>query len=161
MIGKVCPQAMIYEAEDMTTAVRLAQRLSPQLALVDVVLGDGEDGILTAFETSGLDLNGTELVVLAACETGMGQTSDGEGVFGLQRAFRNSGAQSIVMSLWKIPDRESAELMTGFYTRWLEGMSKREALRASALGILRHSRAAYGHGHPLLWGGFILAGNPN
>ncbi|MDD4051280.1 MAG: CHAT domain-containing protein [candidate division Zixibacteria bacterium] len=119
-----------------------------------------EDGILTAFEVSRMNLNGTELAALSACETGVGEPSAGEGVFGLRRAFLHAGVQSVLMSLWNVPDRETAELMDGFYERWLGGMSKAEALRASALDLLQKARAEKGHGHPLLWGGFVLAGNP-
>ena len=119
-----------------------------------------EDGILTGLEAAGLDLVGTELVTLAACETGLGELVDGEGVFGLRRAFQRAGAQTIVMSLWKVPDQETAELMDGFYRRWCGGASKLDALRESALDVLNRSRTERGRSHPLLWGGFILAGNP-
>jgi CHAT domain-containing protein/Tfp pilus assembly protein PilF len=119
-----------------------------------------EDGILSAFELSGLNLSGTQLVVLSACESGVGETFTGEGVFGIRRAFQHAGSESILMSLLKVPDRETSVLMEGFYRRWLGGMSKRDALRQSALEILRNCREKRGHGHPLLWGGFVLAGNP-
>ncbi|UCD63617.1 MAG: CHAT domain-containing protein [Candidatus Zixiibacteriota bacterium] len=124
-------------------------------------IASGEDGILTAFEVSGLNLVGTELVVLSACESGVGELISGEGVFGLRRAFQHAGAETVVMSLWAVPDRETSQLMDGFYRRWLGGMSKRDALRESALELLNQSRARRGCGHPLLWGGFILTGNPN
>jgi len=120
-----------------------------------------EDGILTALEVSGLNLVGTELAVLSACESGVGDLVNGEGVFGLRRAFQHAGAQTVIISLWPIPDRETSQLMDGFYSRWLGGMSKRDALRASALAVLKESRDKRGCGHPLLWGGFILTGNPN
>ncbi len=125
------------------------------------VLQDSDDGILTAFEVSCMNLVGTELVALSACESGMGELVQGEGVFGLRRALQHAGAESILMSLWSIPDRETAELMAGFYERWLGGQTKRVALRESALQILNQSRKRFGHGHPLLWGGFVLVGNPN
>lgn len=120
-----------------------------------------DDGLLTALEVSGLNLQGTALVTLSACESGVGEPSAGEGVFGLRRAFLHAGAQSLVMSLWKVPDRETAELMKRFYELWLGGMSRAEALRASALEILRKSRLEKGHGYPLFWGGFVLIGNPH
>jgi len=120
-----------------------------------------EDGIITAFEVSGLNLVGTELVVLSACETGLGEVRNGEGVFGLRRAFQQAGAASILMSLWKVPDKETCELMDRFYENWLgEGMGKGEALRQSSLRILHDLRKKHGVAHPLLWGGFILGGNP-
>ncbi len=120
-----------------------------------------DDGILTALEVSGLNLVGTDLAVLSACESGVGDMVDGEGIFGLRRAFQHAGANTIVMSLWAVPDRETSQLMEGFYRRWLGGESKGDALRGSALELLGQSRSKRGCGHPLLWGGFILAGNPN
>ncbi len=120
-----------------------------------------EDGILTALEVSGLNLVGTDLAVLSACESGVGEFVNGEGLFGLRRAFQHAGAETIVMSLWSVPDKETSQLMDGFYRRWLGGSSKRDALRESALEVLGQSRSKRGCGHPLLWGGFILAGNPN
>ena len=86
---------------------------------------------------------------------------DGEGVFGLRRAFQRAGAQTIVMSLWQVPDQETAVLMDGFYRRWCGGVSKLDALRESTLDLLERLRSERGRSHPLLWGGFILMGNPN
>ena len=120
-----------------------------------------DDGILTAYEVSGLNLIGTRLAVLSACETGLGDISRGEGIFGLQRAFRHAGAQAVCMSLWKIPDRETARLMHDFYEAWLNGKSRRDALREAELRMLADSREQFGHGHSLLWGGFIITGNPD
>jgi len=120
-----------------------------------------EDGILTAFEVSGLNLVGTELVTLSACETGVGEVKNGEGVYGLRRAFQHAGARSIMMSLWKVRDRETCELMEGFYQNWLGGQSKREALRQSALKILASQREKHQAGHPYFWGAFVLLGDPN
>ncbi len=121
----------------------------------------GEDGILTALEVSGLNLTGTELAVLSACETGMGEIRNGEGVYGLRRAFQHAGSESILMSLWRVPDRETSLLMENFYAIWLDGHTKSDALRQSALKVLTDLRDRYGVAHPLRWGGFILAGNPN
>jgi len=120
-----------------------------------------EDGILTAFEASGLNLVGTELVTLSACETGVGEVKNGEGVFGLRRAFQHAGARSIVMSLWKVQDRATRALMESFYQKWLGGQNKREALRGAALEILNEQRKKHGAAHPYLWGAFILLGEPN
>jgi len=118
-----------------------------------------DDGILYALEIATLNLRGTELAVLSACETGAGEVLDGEGVFGLRRAFQQAGVQAIVMSLWTVPDRETSLLMSGFYKRWLEGASKAEALRQSALQVLKEQRLIRGNGHPYYWGGFILVGH--
>ena len=123
--------------------------------------GFGEDGILTAYEVSGLNLMGTELATLSACETGLGEVVDGEGVFGMRRAFQHAGAESILMSLWRVPDKATTALMREFYTRWLKGTPKADALRESSLQLLHQTRRERGHGHPLMWGGFVLAGNPN
>jgi len=120
-----------------------------------------EDGILTAFEASGLNLIGTELVTLSACETGVGEVKNGEGVFGLRRAIQHAGARTIVMSLWRVPDQETCELMRGFYQNWLSGQTKQEALRQSTLKVLNACRSKYGTAHPLLWGGFVMVGDPN
>jgi CHAT domain-containing protein len=120
-----------------------------------------DDGILTALEVSGINLTGTDLVVLSSCESGVGIEASGEGTYSLRRAFQYSGAQTILSSLWKVPDEETARLMTGFYERWLAGSSKADALRESALEALATSRREYGHGHPLTWGGFVLIGDPH
>jgi len=119
---------------------------------------DLEDGILTAFEASGLNLHGTELVVLSACDTGIGKIDNGEGVFGLRRAFQEAGAQAVLMSLWAVPDRETEELMTLFYSKWLAGEDKHQALREAELELRKKVKARYGRDLPFYWGGFVLVG---
>jgi CHAT domain-containing protein/tetratricopeptide (TPR) repeat protein len=120
-----------------------------------------EDGILTSLEVSGLNLVGTDLVVLSACQTGLGEVHDGEGVFGLRRAFQHAGAQSIIMSMWPIPDVTTLNIMVDFYSKWLSGKSKSAALRLAMLDQLEKIRAENRFAHPLYWGGFILVGNAN
>ena len=110
-----------------------------------------DDGILTAKEVSKLDLSGLELLVLSACETGLGEISD-DGVFGLQRGFKKAGVQSIVMSLWKVYDDATQKLMTEFYKNYLSGKSKRESL----LNAQKVVRETPGWEDPVYWAGFIL-----
>ena len=115
----------------------------------------GGDGIATAFELSGLDLRGTDMVVLSACETGLGEIEAGEGVLGLRRAFELAGAETVVMSLWKVPDAATTALMTAFYEGLGAGLGKAEALRAAAATV----RARPEWSHPYWWGAFVLAGD--
>jgi CHAT domain-containing protein len=97
-----------------------------------------EDGIFTAEEVRPLDLRGTELVVLSACETGLGDIEAGQGVLGLQRAFHAAGARAVVASLWKVDDAATATLMERFYTNlWTKRLPKLEALRQAQLDVLR------------------------
>lgn len=119
-----------------------------------------EDGILTAFEIAGMNFRGTDLVVLSACETGVGEARIGEGVFGLRRAFQVAGARTVVMSLWKVPDAETRELMVDFYRRLESGESKSGALQDAQLEMLRERRQRYGAAHPFFWGAFVCVGNP-
>ena len=117
-----------------------------------------ESGVLTAYEASALNLQGTELVVLSACETGRGHVQNGEGVFGLRRALQEAGAEAVLMSLWSVPDRETQELMTLFYQNWLGGMEKPEALRRAQMTERDQVKKRYGKDLPYYWGAFILVG---
>ena len=116
---------------------------------------EAEDGILTAEDVSGLDLLATELVVLSACETGLGEVQVGEGVFGLRRAFMLAGAKTLVMSLWKVPDKQTQELMSDFYRRILAGEARAEALRQAQLAMKQK------YPDPYYWGAFICQGDPS
>jgi CHAT domain-containing protein/lipopolysaccharide biosynthesis regulator YciM len=98
-----------------------------------------EDGILTAQEISTLDLRGLDLVVLSACQTGLGDIISGEGVFGLQRGFKKAGAKTIIMSLWNVNDESTMKMMTSFYHHYLEGMSKEEAFHAAQDELRKNS----------------------
>jgi len=117
-----------------------------------------DDGILTAYEAMGLNLEGTELVVLSACETGLGQTKAGEGVFGLRRALQVAGAQSVMMTMWKVPDVETQTLMKLFYGKWLRGEEKHQALREAQLDLREQIEKETGHDSPQKWGAFVLVG---
>lgn len=117
-----------------------------------------DDGIFTAEEAQFLNLENTELVVLSACETGLGTIVNGEGVYGLQRAFRAAGAKSILMSLWNVNDNATKELMKSFYQHWLnEGMSKHDALWQAKLD-LRNNASHPEWAMPYFWGAFVLIG---
>jgi CHAT domain-containing protein len=135
-----------------------------------------DDGILTALEVASIDFSGTELVTLSACETGLGEVADGEGVLGLQRAFQVAGARSTLTSLWKVDDRATDRLMRLMYQRlWREDLSLAEAVRQAQLALMRDpvmsGRLSRGLAvedgpdaprtdrlPPLYWAGFALAG---
>jgi CHAT domain-containing protein len=119
---------------------------------------EGDDGILTALEITGMDLYGTELVVLSACDTGVGEVKTGEGVFGLRRAFALAGAKNLMMSLWPVSDEITANQMKAFY-RNLQKLPPAEALRQAQLETIKELKAQYdGMAPPGLWAPFILQG---
>jgi len=119
------------------------------------------DGLVTAEKILGLRLRGTDLVVLSACETGLGEVKNGEGVFGLRRAFTQAGAKSLVMSMWSVPDRETQELMIEFYKNMLSGtMNRAQALRQAALSQMQVVKTRHGEAHPFFWGAFVFLGEP-
>ena len=135
---------------------------------------DGEDGILTALEASGLDLWGTKLVVLSACETGLGEVKNGEGVYGLRRALVLAGSESQVISLWQVSDEATRDLMVAFYKKLQAGEGRTAALSAVQLEMLRsndQTQAGNGRGltvgsgskrdrsHPFFWASFIQSGD--
>ena len=111
-----------------------------------------DDGILTALEISNLDLSNTDLVVLSACETGLGDIDGSEGVYGLQRAFKMAGVDYIIMSLWEVPDTETAEFMNLFYSEWIT--SKKEITAAfNNTQRIMHNRYKR---EPSKWAAFVL-----
>jgi len=109
-----------------------------------------EDGVVTAYEISQLDLTNTKLVVLSACETALGDVQGTEGVFGLQRSFKMAGVEKLILSLWQVPDKETAELMKIFYSNWLGGKSIREAFTAAQTEMRNKNYAPY------YWAAFVL-----
>ncbi len=110
-----------------------------------------EDGTLSGLEISNLDLSNTDIVVLSACETGLGDIDGSEGVYGLQRAFKMAGVDIIVISLWEVPDVETAEFMNLFYTYWLDGKPVREAFRTTQLRMAETYKTS-----PEKWAAFVL-----
>lgn len=117
-----------------------------------------EDGILTALEASALDLDGTELVVLSACETGVGDVERGQGVFSLRRALALAGAETQVMSLWEVDDEATKTLMSAYYEKlFREGKGRSEALREAELAMLGQKALE----HPYYWAAFIASGDPS
>jgi len=142
--------------------------------------GGGEDGILTALEVASLDLSGTRLAVLSACQSGLGEVPAGEGVFGLRRALSLAGAETQVMSLWRVSDSSTRELMISWYRQLLAGVPIAEALRRIQLAALsgeplpasgRPLRGSEPAGsdptadplptdsrHPYFWAPFIVSG---
>lgn len=122
-----------------------------QNTLNGIQLQNSNNGILMAEEAKSLDLRNTELVVLSACETGLGDNLVGQGVLGLQRAFMIAGAKSVVMSLWSVSDEKTQKLMTLFYSNWVnKDMSKNEALHQAKIAMKKL------YPEPYYWAGFVL-----
>ena len=113
-----------------------------------------DDGILTAMEAAGLDLWGTRLVVLSACDTGVGEVKNGDGVYGLRRALVLAGSESQMISLWPVSDRSTRDLMAGYYQRLMAGQGRSAALREVQRQMLRSKP----RGHPYYWASFIQSG---
>lgn len=117
-----------------------------------------DDGYLTAEEVGWLDLSKVDLVVLSACETGLGRAQSGEGMLGLRRAFHLAGAKTVISSLWSVRDESTADLMRAFYRNlWSKGQSRLQALRSAQLAMLARNRVQ-GDPRPSMWGAFVLSG---
>ncbi len=156
--GFFIPEIKDSEVQDMQTAMNRNLLKNPFLRSGLLLAGcqkpnpEGEDGILTAEEVMNLTLDNTELVVMSACETGLGDIQAGEGVFGLQRAFQQAGAKSVLMSLWKVDDEATQTLMTEFYTALLKGQSKRQAFKTAQVNLKKRFP------EPYYWGAFVMVG---
>jgi CHAT domain-containing protein len=138
------PEPMTHIAGDLPRRIRVNSLVRSGLALAGAnhatTIQAGDDGLLTALEVSSMDLHGTDLVVLSACETASGDVTVGEGGYGLRRAFVLAGAKNLVMSLWKVGDFTTQEQMTVFYRTYGEGKSPAEALRQAQLQTLARLR---------------------
>jgi CHAT domain-containing protein/tetratricopeptide (TPR) repeat protein len=129
-----------------------------------LAIGDStqEDGILMGYEIKDLDLN-CELVALSACETGRGGKIQGEGIMGMPRLFLGAGAKTVLMSLWKVDDRFTSQLIPQFYRHYLkEGLSKTQSLAMAKRGLLNSKGPYKGmyYQHPMFWASFAIYGNP-
>jgi CHAT domain-containing protein len=122
-------------------------------------LSGEEDGILTAEEVASLDLSGTQWAVLSACETGVGLVQAGEGVLGIRRAFEVAGADTLIMSLWKVEDDTSREWMRSLYKARLRGVDTATAVRTASMEMIRSRSSAGKSTHPFFWGAFVAAGD--
>jgi CHAT domain-containing protein len=116
--------------------------------------GAEDDGILTALEAAGLDLRGTKLVALSACDTGVGEVKVGDGVYGLRRALVLAGAETQVMSLWPVSDAGTRDLMIEYYKALRRGEGRGEGLRRVQLGMIKSRDRR----HPFYWASFIQSG---
>lgn len=118
----------------------------------DVDFSGADNGYLTSYEVMNLQLDGVKLVVLSACETGLGEVQAGEGVYGLQRAFSIAGASVVVMSLWKVDDAATQQLMSAFYKNWTVSRNFQEAFRKAQTELKSKFDSSY------YWGAFVMHG---
>jgi tetratricopeptide (TPR) repeat protein len=161
-----------YAAGDRLVSAAEAKRLGMPPEQMDLARRELGDGLLTAYKVMGMDLAGTQLILLLACESGLGSTTvgqsapglrqaQGESVAGLRQAFFIAGAESLTMSLWPVPLEDTSTQMQSFLDGWLaRGLPRYKAFHAAQLAGLARARQRTGGGHPFWWGGFVYLGNP-
>jgi CHAT domain-containing protein len=150
----IASHGFFLQAGERSGAENPLLRSGLALAGANAARGSYQDGILTALEASGLNLWGTKLVTLSACDTGVGEVRDGEGVYGLRRAFVLAGAETVVMSLWSVSDYIARETMVAYYMGLRAGLGRGDALRQAKLAMLKRQ----GRQHPFYWASFIQSG---
>jgi len=168
--GFFLPDTARAEAEPAATAPRRSFELEARVEVAHPLLRSGlalagvnqrspssASGVLSALEVTGIDLSATQLVTLSACETGLGEVKNGEGVYGLRRALVLAGAETQVMSLWKVDDAATRDLMIAYYTS-LEGGGERAGAMRDVQRALLASPAT---SHPFYWASFIVSGDPS
>ena len=144
---------LIYDVKITGDDVRVAMTLTT----AGCPMGESIRG---GAEIALLNLHGTELVVLSACQTGLGEVRGGEGVFGLRRAFLYAGARSLLTSLFEVPDTETRDLMRRFYLGLKDGQTKSASLAAAQRAMIAQRRDSHGAAHPFYWASFVLIGDP-
>jgi CHAT domain-containing protein len=160
-----CPSALAYSEEQSPSITGENPLLLTGLALAgannrESAGPDEEDGILTAEEIAALDLSGVTLAVLSACDTGSGKIKNGEGVFGLRRAFRIAGVRTLITSLWGVEDKDARNWMRAFYeAHFRKKLQTAEAVREASLEVLQELRKKKKNTHPFYWGGFVASGD--
>jgi len=118
---------------------------------------EADDGYLTAWEVTAMDLHGTEWVVLSACESGLGQVQTGEGVYGLRRAFQMAGVRTVISSLWSVPDKKTAALMESLYSSQQPDLALR--MQEICLSQIDQLRSSGQSDNPFCWAAFIAVGD--
>jgi CHAT domain-containing protein len=161
-----------HSGKTITEKTARALKLSPEYISSNRVRTG--DGLLTAYEVWGMDLRETDLVVLTACETGLGVSqytsgkslsgiiTPGQAVSGFRQAFLVAGAKSLVMSMWPVPDKPSIEQIENFFDYWLKSeLPRYEAFRSAQLAALKQAKSKFDNGHPVWWAGFVYVGDPD
>jgi CHAT domain-containing protein len=168
-LGGRCASALDSPDEPARAAAAKTTRENPLLLSGLILAGanhrndsgpDQEDGVLTAEEVASMPLAGVEWAVLSGCDTGVGESRTGEGVFGLRRAFQVAGARTVIMSLWPVEDRTARRWMATLYERrFVKALSTVDAVREAGLGVLRERRSRGLSAHPFYWAAFVAAGD--